>query len=95
MTRGDRNSRFDITTLMNPNAPQMVQYRGEGGPGYLKGAFDYMALMVEFTEQAKRNPDITVKDVTNILKKRKPSRLENLAGTLRNATTRITRSSER
>jgi Putative amidoligase enzyme len=68
MSGGNRNTKFDITSLPMAGAAPTVQYLGEGGQAYLKGAHSYMTVMLNFTEQAKTNPDVKLTNVINGLR---------------------------
>lgn len=74
VNKGDRNSKLDMTNLAVPGAPPTVQYRGEGGAGYLSNCVGYTVFMVNFTRMARKNPELTVDDVLDVLqdKKAKP-----------------------
>jgi Putative amidoligase enzyme len=72
MSGGNRNTKFDITGLTAPGAPPTVQYRGEGGQAYLKGAHNYLTVMLNFTEQAKSNPNVKLANVINGLRTDRP-----------------------
>jgi hypothetical protein len=51
-----------------PSAPRTVQYRGEGGPGYIDTAMGYTTLLVNFTRMARTNPDLTLDEVLTKLR---------------------------
>jgi hypothetical protein len=71
VNHGDRNSKFDITNLGVPGAPPTVQYRGEGGAGYIDNVMGYTVLMVNFTHMARTNPNLTVDEVLTKLRPEK------------------------
>jgi len=68
----DRNSKYDMTGLVRDGAPETIQYRGEGGAGYLSNATGYTIALVNFTKEAFDNPDIKFEDVLVRLREEKP-----------------------
>lgn len=58
-----RYSKLDILGVADPQLPTTVQYRGEGGAGYLDSALPYMVLMVNFTYAARKDPNVTFEEV--------------------------------
>lgn len=68
----DRDHKFDITGMVRDGAPKTIQYRGEGGAGYMQSAKDLTILLVNFTDEALDNPDVTLEDVITRLNSEKP-----------------------
>ena len=60
---GDRDHKFDFTNLDFPGAPPTIQYRCEGGEGYIHTGINFVVAMANFTVQAKDNPNITLNQV--------------------------------
>jgi hypothetical protein len=59
----DRYSKFDMTGLVLDGAPPTIQYRGAGGANYLGTVSDYTIILANFTEQALKNPEVTLDSV--------------------------------
>lgn len=67
----NRNSKFDMTGLVSPGGAPTIQYRLAGGANYLASTSDYAIILANFTQQALDNPEVTVDNVIEGLKRDK------------------------
>ncbi len=63
----DRDHKFNFTNLSFDQAPPTIEYRCEGGPGYINSALDFIVVITNFTQQALENPNVTLNQVLNDL----------------------------